>query len=845
MFTQMRYNLKFLGSILFALVFLMGGVLVTNSAQAAEPCISGVPAVDSLLVNTTQSITNDVDSGNHGNWAIDNYSRHIQVWQDGTTYCAKVDYNGTFNAPAGVLSPENGAPITQAITGTMIGGYTGSIVGIKKDSPNIPTSVDYQGSISTGAIPVSWLAATFDSGYVFTYLNNGNDWSWTYTTTGNNPHSTWINAGTGSHGDIGPVVNATTSTGYATIQSAISAAIDRDTINIGAGTYTENGQIVIDKNLTIIGVDKTTTIIKPAGDTTSVGHADSAAWILVNSNKTFNLSNVKLNGEGKLIAVGILSHGHGTIDNNIFTNIGYNPSTDYRGIGVELFGSNMTVSNNSFSNIGRIGVFNGNGTNSIISGNTYTGKGDIGTSLDYGFEVGRNGHATISNNIISNNKGVASDGSTSAGILVTSYFNPSTPSSATITGNTISNSTDGIAVGYDEFDASIVVAHNNKFSGNTHAINSTQPSVNATNNYWGNASGPTITSNANGVGDKIIEAVLNSVSFTPWYTNPERTTLSNSTVVPDDSGNAKVTDTNKDVVVTSSTQPLIIDTGSIKDGTIDVGSLVTVDGETKTGTIPKTTINSDVADVEIPATTITSSDKNWDGTINLPKIITTTVQPVASSGNTATAVASIEVGFGETHLTFNDAVKLTFPGQANSLIGWSQNGAFHTISNTCDTNSSSTKINGGATFGNDMECKINVGSDLVVWTKHFTTFTTYTQTQTQVLSNVSSGGYYVKTATPEVPAKVTTPAGKVLGASTQEGKVLGATSFNFTKFIKNGSKGNEIIELQKFLTTLGYTLTTDGNFGAKTKAAVIKFQIANKLVGDGVIGAKTRAVLNK
>lgn len=132
----------------------------------------------------------------------------------------------------------------------------------------------------------------------------------------------------------------------------------------------------------------------------------------------------------------------------------------------------------------------------------------------------------------------------------------------------------------------------------------------------------------------------------------------------------------------------------------------------------------------------------------------------------------------------------------------------------------------------------------------------------------SSGG---SSTTPAVPAKVETPdgceagnkfstttgrncnaatpavpAGQVLGASTQDGKVLGAEKFNFTIFVKNGSKGNEIIELQKLLTSLGYDLgIADGKFGPKTKGAVIKFQIANKLVGDGVVGAKTRALLNK
>ena len=78
------------------------------------------------------------------------------------------------------------------------------------------------------------------------------------------------------------------------------------------------------------------------------------------------------------------------------------------------------------------------------------------------------------------------------------------------------------------------------------------------------------------------------------------------------------------------------------------------------------------------------------------------------------------------------------------------------------------------------------------------------------------------------------------------GEVLGAQSFKFTKSMKNGSKGDEVMELQKFLSTKGYyNGKADGKFGPKTKASLAKFQVANKLKGDGVVGSVTRAILNK
>ncbi len=307
------------------------------------------------------------------------------------------------------------------------------------------------------------------------------------------------------------------------IQNAINEAATASTINIAAGpAYVESGQIVINKNLSIVGADKATTIIKPAQDTGAGNHMDANAWILVNSGVTFNLSNVTLDGSGKLINHGILSHGHGVINNNKFTHIAYNQSgPDYKGIAIELYGSDMTVSNNSFDNIGRIGVYTGFGSVATISGNTYTGKG-AGNFLDYAFEVGRNGQATISgNNIISGNIGVASvDGSTSAGILVTTYFGPA---QATITGNTITGNTDGIHVGYDGSDASVVVATKNNLSSNSKGVVSTHPTVDAKNNYWGTVSSTDIAANVSG-----------NVSVTPYCATSACTSIY-TTITAEDS----------------------------------------------------------------------------------------------------------------------------------------------------------------------------------------------------------------------------------------------------------------------------------------------------------------------
>ncbi|OGI67985.1 hypothetical protein A2738_03985 [Candidatus Nomurabacteria bacterium RIFCSPHIGHO2_01_FULL_42_15] len=78
------------------------------------------------------------------------------------------------------------------------------------------------------------------------------------------------------------------------------------------------------------------------------------------------------------------------------------------------------------------------------------------------------------------------------------------------------------------------------------------------------------------------------------------------------------------------------------------------------------------------------------------------------------------------------------------------------------------------------------------------------------------------------------------------GTVLGTESFHFTQFLEEGSRGNEVRELQKSLNARGYDAgNVDGIFGAKVKGAVIKFQTDNQLKVDGIVGYEVRSLLNK
>ena len=81
-----------------------------------------------------------------------------------------------------------------------------------------------------------------------------------------------------------PVRNMNTGLGYATIQEAINAASEGDTIFVKAGTYYEN--VIINKKVSLVGEDRGTTIIDGSGNgnvvcmTSAAGTANISSFTL-------------------------------------------------------------------------------------------------------------------------------------------------------------------------------------------------------------------------------------------------------------------------------------------------------------------------------------------------------------------------------------------------------------------------------------------------------------------------------------------------------------------------------------------------------------------------------------
>jgi peptidoglycan hydrolase-like protein with peptidoglycan-binding domain len=74
------------------------------------------------------------------------------------------------------------------------------------------------------------------------------------------------------------------------------------------------------------------------------------------------------------------------------------------------------------------------------------------------------------------------------------------------------------------------------------------------------------------------------------------------------------------------------------------------------------------------------------------------------------------------------------------------------------------------------------------------------------------------------------------------GPITGGGLSNVT--LKRGNSGTSVTRLQKALTNYGYyNGPITGYFGKLTESAVIKFQRANGLVADGVVGQRTKSAL--
>lgn len=93
---------------------------------------------------------------------------------------------------------------------------------------------------------------------------------------------------------------------------------------------------------------------------------------------------------------------------------------------------------------------------------------------------------------------------------------------------------------------------------------------------------------------------------------------------------------------------------------------------------------------------------------------------------------------------------------------------------------------------------------------------------------------------------VTTPTVPTVTITTSAPTTTAPTTEAPAQTLSPGATGQQVKLLQEALNQLGYTVgTVDGNYGPATQSAVEKFQQANDLAVDGVVGEQTLAALRQ
>ena len=566
----MKKSLSIGSGVLFVVGSLFAVAAHASLAPLPSPCaVAGTP-----FVTLTQHITNDPDSGNYSDWAVDAFTEQVNVWvgTDGKTYCANASTaDGTF-VTTGPRSPEKGTPLAAGITGTFTGGENYIIPSSAVLSPaystSTPKSVTLPDSSTAG---FSWWVNN-----VFPKIatSSGADYTNAYSLTYVTPHDgTWTDADPasgGDTGDIGPVVDTNTGTGYSTIQEAVDAASPGDTIAVSAGTYPET--VSIAKPLTLDGAQMG---VDARGRSGSESVVDGTITIATSS---VTVDGFSLNDPvgGHLLTIGGQSSDV-TIKNNIIDNKGYVATFSGNNIvftqnaitndnptsGIEANsnpGSTYNVSDNSFTGVVPTADFTVIGNSSPITSNvTVDGNSDnSGNTLVALFNTNT---ASISDNTVTST--VLSENSA---IYIGGDVN-----NVTVTGNTISGVTTGVKVANSFGDgpnsdiavnknvlignvfglrvaagsvsnADMVTAIGNVFANDSTAgvendVTPTSTAVVATGNWWGAMNGPLDTvsgdgstpdTNASGTGSP----VLGAVKYSGWCVNASCLTPSLTITAP-------------------------------------------------------------------------------------------------------------------------------------------------------------------------------------------------------------------------------------------------------------------------------------------------------------------------
>ena len=304
----------------------------------------------------------------------------------------------------------------------------------------------------------------------------------------------------------------------------------------------------------------------------------------------------------------------------------------------------------------------------------------------------------------------------------------------------------------------------------------------------------------------------------------------------------------------------------VPNPSLDMSSLIIGN----TGVLPVTVyVNSNTGVIPITlalpsGTRVTAATSSWDGYISLPKVSNSLTAPTAATGNSLTVTSAIEMGSSLFRLNFSNAVRIVFGGLANNYIGYMNGSTFVPITTSCAVDSQAwadTTLSAGG------ECYMSQGSNLIIWTKHFTTFGTYTQQSIVIPSSGGGGGgggsyNYIPASSQKnnaTTSQINTSTANTLNNKNSIGTLNNNSSSNlkvnskvtFKKLLKKGDDNADVIELQKFLISKNFLIINlfpnnnpTGKFGPATEKALKAYQKSINLDQTGTMGPKTREAIN-
>jgi len=281
----------------------------------------------------------------------------------------------------------------------------------------------------------------------------------------------------------GPVENMTSDMTYPSIQAAVTAANPGDTLVVLSNLV--EGQVNIDKNLTLTSNGGIT--VSAGVDTTDAG--DNRGWFLVDPGVNLNVSNLAFDGTGFDIYQAFRHKGTGSFSNCSFSNILFpNGGATEIGFAITSFddgaAASLSISDCTFSEIGKDAVFAFGNTSVTITGSEFTGRGALSENISYGIEVGGGASVNASGNTFTDHT-ATDDGADSAGIFSSTTFGAG--SEVTATSNWFTDNTVGMLTSIG--DGSSITANFNTFFGNSFGM-SMGVSADAENNWWGCNGGP-------------------------------------------------------------------------------------------------------------------------------------------------------------------------------------------------------------------------------------------------------------------------------------------------------------------------------------------------------------------